>query len=137
MKHLKVWLAVLVLGASANHACAQGTVSWDCSYPAIGLTSGTIDVKGTFTVDSGWKLGSNNVTVRVWQDGSEVTYTDFVITSPESLSWGTFTVSGLTSGATYNVTVEMTFVDTATGLMSMIVITDPKTQKAGPVPGCG
>jgi hypothetical protein len=128
VKNLKLWLALLAILAVASHASAQ-SVSFASGFPATG-SSGTIVVQGAFTVNCGWTPKSNVVTVRVWQNGDVVTSTDFTITYNPCMpfSWGPFAVSGLTSGATYNVTAEMTYVQ---GTMELIIVTDPVAKPAG------
>lgn len=110
MKHLKVkvWLAVLVAAAFASGAQAQGTISFNSGYPTGG-SAGVISTKGKFALDCGWTLSGSTATVSVWQDGCLVS-TDTLIISLNSFAGG---ISGLQSCATYNVTVEITVVDSS------------------------
>ena len=121
MKHLKVkaWLAVLMVAAFASAAQAQGTITFDCGYPK-GAGTGTISVSGKFTLDSGWTAVGTTGTLRIWQDGSVVSTT--------TIAWGGggFShggISGFDSCKDYNVTFEITIIDSCCNTTT--IITDP------------
>lgn len=129
VKHLRPWLALMILVAFTGSAQAQ---TWTFS-ASTGSSSGEINVQGYYYAGTDWTAGST-ATVRAWQGGTCV-YT-FVIatktetTTPPLTGFMSTAITGLSSGGTYYVTVEATLLDTATGLKSMTIVSDPKTPTA-------
>jgi hypothetical protein len=123
MTRLQKAVAVLLLLGLAGQTQAQGTISWSSGYPKAGAGSGAIQVQGTIQLDTNWVLATDTATIRVWQDGS------CLYTGPASYDqYGNWSgsISGLTSGATYNVTVEALLMNTQ-DYSSATVITAPAT----------
>jgi hypothetical protein len=122
-----LWLAALLAFVLVNQAQVQGTIALDCGCPQSGSSSGAIALKGTVTPSCGWSLSSCTVTVRAWQDGC-VLSTATVDTST-SCCVITFdgAITGLQSGATYNITVE---VQVTNGCQTVTVVTDAATASA-------
>ena len=131
MKRLHLCVVPLLLLVFAGQARSQGTIAWATNYPATGSTAGSITVSGTVATDSGWFAMSTSVTVRIWQDGLVVTTTTVPLTysSPGNYTWGASSISGLISGAIYNVTVEATVINMQT-FATATLCTAPATATA-------
>jgi hypothetical protein len=113
MVRLQLCLAIVLGLVFMGNANAQGKVSWTSGYPqASGSNMGSIAVKGSVSLDSGWNFIDG--TIRVWKDGTEETLgTVNTDTSFEA------EIGGLNSCDTYNVTVEFRLVD---GCMNEVII---------------
>jgi hypothetical protein len=124
MRRTSTLLLVLVLlGLAAAPAQAQGTASWTTGYPKAGSGSGTIVIKGTTTPDSGWTVGATGQVI-VWpQNGGASTTQTFSVNC--NGSWGEVTISGLTTGQTYNVVVQIPVTSCSQG--GATVATSPAT----------
>ena len=105
MKHLCYVFALLVLGAFGNQARAQGQILWTSGYPVTGSSTGEIDVDGKVEVDTGWAIIKNVVTVYAWREGIEVNAVELSVTG--NLGNWSGTISGLDSGETYDLIVEV------------------------------
>ena len=123
MRRLKVWLAVvlfLAVGAHANAQGVSGTILWDTgnNYPKTGTNSGEIAIQGSITLDKGSSLSGSTVTVIAWLNGSDDRTATISITTMGCSNTFSGVISGLPSSAGYNVTVEVSVVNT--GLTSTI-----------------
>jgi len=118
MKRLQWCAAVCLIALFASEARPESTIQWTSGYPATGSSTGTIDISGSITLDSGWYLVDTKVTVRVWIDDSTLTTTTFDVNQ-----------CTLTSGVTYNATVEIQITDTD-GKTTYTLVTAPKTAMA-------
>ena len=126
MKRMSVlYLLAIVVCLFASKANAQGTVTWAAGYPKAGGTSGTIVIQGTATPDSGWVMDSG--TVVYWAEGGGLQQTaNFAI--DQNGKWS-FTISGLTPSATYNIDVRVSF-SNRQKMTTATVSPDPKQSKA-------
>lgn len=83
--------------------------NWNADYPMAGSTVGTIISQGTITPPNSYvTTGTARVTIWPVGGGPEIV-TSFTLPSGQSgnISWGPWTVSGLTSGTPYNVSVDI------------------------------
>src|SRR5258708_21290811 len=128
MKRLRICLAMAALIGLASPAFADGSIVWKSGYPTSN-SSGTITVDVIINVSGGWKY-AGGITASVWQDGCCVTtqmLAPAVTCCGPTFPWdiGTFDISGLTSGATYNVIVEVGVTDACNA--SQTLTTAPAT----------
>jgi hypothetical protein len=125
-----LFLVAVFVCAFASRANAQGTVTWTSGYPHAGASSGAIVGQGVATPDSGWALaGGSGCTVTYWPQGGGVQQTGPVIIDSNG-NWS-FTINGLTPGATYNIYIEVTFRNQQTNEIAT-VSPDPATATAAP-----
>src|ERR1700730_17564512 len=109
MKHVEVLTLVLVLGLVAVPVRAQGMIQWAKKYPRTESVNKQILVKGSITLDKGWKIVGNSVLVRAWEDGS-VVQSFKVDLDRDGKSWGEAKLA-LPPGVEYNVTVQVRVTD--------------------------
>jgi hypothetical protein len=112
MGRIHVLAAFCVLALSENAALAQGLIQWETGRPRTGSAPGSIEIKGTVTLEAGWHLLSANVVAEAWQDGGAVKTVNVPIERRQK-TWGVFRLMGLEPGATYNVIVTVSVTDGA------------------------
>jgi hypothetical protein len=119
-------IALVVAGLIALQVHAAGTNTWATGYPKTGTATGTILVKGTATPDTGFTL-SNTGQVAFWPvGGGKVLFFNNLSVNADG-TWGETSVTGATSGVTYNVVVQ---INETSGQTGHTLATDPKTAKA-------
>jgi hypothetical protein len=125
MKLTRVVVLVLAFFGAASQVLATNDVTVSA---APGTSSGSINVSGTVSADSSW-TPSSSITVTLWQDGCQVTTATITLTSSGCLTW-TYNqdVTGLTSGAAYTITGDVTF--SSCGQCPQIIRTQPTTSSA-------
>lgn len=120
MRPYRLFIAVLLTVALAYEARAEHFIQWyDSSYPKKGSVAGTLLVKGRFTLDTDWSPTSTNGRAYFWQDGLD--YLSMSVPWSFDSCTGEYVlaetgITGLTSGATYNLTVEVEITDGSTTL---------------------
>lgn len=113
-------MTCVVLSAAA---LAEQGIEHSKGSPAPGARKGEILVRGTFSLEPGWFLVDDTVSVLAWEDGLVVT--EAVIGAGKGEFVGV--VSGLKSGAVHNVLVEMTITN---GCEAYTIVATPAKAKA-------
>jgi hypothetical protein len=126
MGRIHVLAALCVLALSENAALAQGLIQWETGRPRTGSAPGSIEIKGTVTLEAGWHLLSANVIAEAWQDGGAVEKFNVPIERRQK-TWGVFRLLGLEAGARYNVIVIVSVTD---GVSVHKLATEPRIVQA-------
>lgn len=123
-------LAVTALLGIAGFAIANP--DWAAKSPSQGLPkSGSVKVEGTCTPDVPYQT-TGAVRVNYWPVGGGAKMVSVVQIPPGKtgrVAWGPFTLSGLTSGTSYNISVEIDLIDPKTKNEATLG-TDTKQQAA-------
>lgn len=100
-----LWTALLAGAMASTSTTADGTVTWSTGYPKQGAGAGQMLVKGSATASTGFTLATSG-TVKYFPQGGGVPLTATVTINADG-TFGETTISGLTSGVTYHVWVEV------------------------------
>jgi hypothetical protein len=119
-------LAAIMICLFASRAHAQGTATWSSGYPKAGTMQGTMIVQGTTTASCGYSF-SGTGTVYYWPGGGGIQQSTSITVNTMTGNWGPLTISGLTSGTSYNVVVQ---VNLQMGSTNVTVSTDPTIVQA-------
>jgi hypothetical protein len=119
-------IALVVIGLLASRIWADGGNTWAAGYPKAGSNAGSILVKGTASLDTGFTFtGAGQVVY--WPQGGGQVVTAAITVDTTNGKWGETTVTGLTTGVTYNVFVEA---NEKAGGVQFLLGTDPATVTA-------
>jgi hypothetical protein len=102
---------------------AEQTIQFSKDHPKPGDQRGEILVRGFLSLDNGWSLVKNRVTILAWEDGKEVSKYEVPV------SGGNFVgaLGGLRAGARHNVLIEATIRREGE---TVTILSDPATSKA-------
>jgi hypothetical protein len=120
-------IALVAVAVLASPALANPTYS--AGYPKTGPTTGGIVVKGTINLSTGTVTTGQAMITAVLVGGGPVKTGGFSVVQNQSgeINWGEAEITGLTSGQTYNITVQITV---RTGAVITHMATDTKTATA-------
>jgi hypothetical protein len=118
-------VAIALVGLLVSRVHGAGGNTWAAGYPKASTMAGTILVKGTATADTGYTFTGTGQ-VAYWPVGGGQVQTT-TITVNGNGTWGESPVSGLTTGTTYNVVVQ---VNEKSGMTTVTLATDPAQVKA-------
>lgn len=109
MQRARFGVCVLVVMLVTVVASADPT--WTTGYPQKGSTSGTIDVKGTFTVPCGYSTTGDLEIFAVPVGGGDVALEPVSMSVQSGMITWSGTITGLTSSQSYELFVVITVMD--------------------------
>jgi hypothetical protein len=107
MSRIRRFLLALAGLAFFAHGAFAATNVWTANFPQTGTATGQILVSGTATADTNFKLAKFG-SASVWLAGTNGgTIKHFPVTVNQTTGAWTGTLSGLTSGTSYNIVVQV------------------------------